>query len=142
MRAYANEDEKVTFKVMTKYTGRKINKEDFVLPPYNPFITTSSLDKEVHLTNMRPTEKLNKDNLGYGNDKSDPSSNLYYVTYDENGQQMPFAINIVYENKEDLNNFVIPKEKRHIDTYYPKFLNWVKTKGKEDADWYLHPSDK
>lgn len=142
VRAYANEDEKVAFKVVTKYTGRKINKEDFVLPPYNPFITTSSLDKEVHLTNMRPTEKLNKDNLGYGNDKSDPSSNLYYVTYDENGQQMPFAINIVYENKEDLNNFVIPKEKRHIDTYYPKFLNWVKTKGKEDADWYLHPSDK
>ena len=72
VRAYANEDEKVTFKVVTKYTGRKINKEDFVLPPYNPFITTNSLDKEVHLTNMRPTEKLNKDNLGYGNDKSDP----------------------------------------------------------------------
>ena len=91
---------------------------------------------------MRPTEKLNKDNLGYGNDKSDPSSNLYYVTYDENGQQMPFAINIVYENEEDLNNFEIPKEKRQIDTYNPKFLNCVKTKGKEDADWYLHPSDK
>lgn len=30
VRAYANEDEKVTFKVVTKYTGRKINKEDFV----------------------------------------------------------------------------------------------------------------
>ena len=142
VRAYANEDEKVTFKVVTKYTGRKINKEDFVLPPYNPFITTNSLDKEVHLTNMRPTEKLNKDNLGYGNDKSDPSSNLYYVTYDENGQQMPFAINIAYERKEDLNTFVIPRESKHIDTYYPKFLNWVKTKGKEDADWYLHSSNK
>lgn len=140
--AYANQVEKVTFKVVTKYTGRKINKDDFVLPPYNPFITTNTLDKEVHLTNMRPTEKLNKDNLGYGNDKSNSSSNLYYVTYDENGQQMPFAINIVYENKEDLNTFVIPKENKHIDTYYPKFLNWVKTKGKEDADWYLHPNDK
>ncbi|MFR7808461.1 MAG: hypothetical protein ACLU4N_03785 [Butyricimonas faecihominis] len=35
----------MTFKVVTKYTGRKINKEDFVLPPYNPFITTNSLDK-------------------------------------------------------------------------------------------------
>lgn len=91
---------------------------------------------------MRPTEKLNKDNLGYGNDKSDPSSNLYYVTYDENGNQMPFAINIAYERKEDLNTFVIPRESKHIDTYYPKFLNWVKTKGKEDADWYLHSSNK
>lgn len=30
----------------------------------------------------------------------------------------------------------------HNIPYYPKFLNWVKTKGKEDADWYLHPSNK
>ncbi len=42
VRAYANEDEKVTFKVVTKYTGRKINKEDFVLPPYNP------LSRQIH----------------------------------------------------------------------------------------------
>lgn len=144
--AYANnKDEKAEFTVVTKYTGRRIDKADFTLPPYNPFITTTSEDKEVHLTNMRPTEKLNKEYLGFGDDRSDPDANLYYITYDENGQQMPFAINLVFEKDEDMENFIIPfcdsrRESRRIDTFYPSFLNWVKTNGKEDADWYLHPA--
>ena len=75
---YANKEPKATFTVVTKYTGRRIAKEDFTLPPYNPFITTTDLDMEVHLTNMRPTEKLDKEKLGIGHDKSDPSANLYY----------------------------------------------------------------
>ena len=144
--AYANnKDEKAVFTVVAKYTGRRIAKKDFTLPPYNPFITTTSEDKEVHLTNMRPTEKLNKEYLGFGDDRSDPDANLYYITYDENGQQMPFAINLVFEKDEDMENFIIPfcdsqRESKRIDTFYPSFLNWVKTNGKEDADWYLHPA--
>lgn len=139
--AYANnKDEKAVFTVVTKYTGRRIAKKDFTLPPYNTFITTTSEDKEVHLTNMRPTEKLNKEYLGFGDDRSDPDANLYYITYDENGQQMPFAINLVFEKDEDMNSFVIPEEKAPINIKYPSFLNWVKTNGKEDADWYLHPA--
>lgn len=139
--AYANnKDEKAEFTVVTKYTGRRIAKADFTLPPYNTFITTTSEDKEVHLTNMRPTEKLNKEYLGFGDDRSDPDANLYYITYDENGQQMPFAINLVFEKDEDMNSFVIPEEKAPINIKYPSFLNWVKTNGKEDADWYLHPA--
>ena len=51
---YANNLEKETFTVVTKYTGRKISKEDFILPPYNPFITTTREDIEAvsytHLT--------------------------------------------------------------------------------------------
>lgn len=136
---YANKVEKTTFTVTTKYTGRRIVKDDFTLPPYNPFITTKEVDKEVHLTNMRPTEKVNKENLGSGQDKSDPSANLYYITYDETGQQMPFAIHIVFENDMDMDNFVIPLEGARIDTYYSGFLNWVKTNGKENSDWYLYP---
>lgn len=142
--AYANQEEKVSFTVTTKYTGRRIAKDDFTLPPYNPFITTMDDDKEVHLTNMRPTERLDKENLGHGHDKSDPSKNLYYITYDEEGQQMPFAINLVFENDEAMDTFVVQfcdplRESKRIDTFYPAFLNWVKTNGKEEADWYLHP---
>ena len=139
--SYANnKDEKAVFTVVTKYKGRRIAKADFTLPPYNTFITTTSEDKEVHLTNMRPTEKLNKEYLGFGDDRSDPDANLYYISYDENGQQMPFAINLVFEKDEDMDSFVIPEEKAPINIKYPGFLNWVKTNGKEDADWYLHPA--
>lgn len=138
---YANNLEKETFTVVTKYTGRKISKEDFILPPYNPFITTTREDIEVHLTNMRPTEKLNTENLGYGHDRSEPDANLYYITYDKNGQQMPFAINLVFENDEDMDSFVIPEESALINIKYPGFLNWVKTNGKENSDWYLNPKE-
>jgi len=31
-------------------------------------------------------------------------------------------------------------EKVKISTLYPFFLPWVKSKGAEYADWYLHPS--
>lgn len=86
--SYANnKDEKAVFTVVTKYTERRITKDDFTLPPYNTFITTTREDKEVHLTNMRPTEKLNKEYLGFGDDRSDPDANLYYITYDENGNK-------------------------------------------------------
>lgn len=136
---YANNNTKVTFEVLTKYTGRRIAKSDFTKPPYNPFITTTTEDIEVHLTNMRPTEKLNKALLGYGHDQSDPGKNLYYITHDEAGIQMPFAINIAFEKKEDVQNFVIPKERVRIDLHYPNFLNWVKTGGVQDKDWYLKP---
>lgn len=136
---YANQEVKTTFSVETRYTGRKIAKGDFTHPPYNPFITTTDLDIEVHLTNMRPTEKLNKEYLGKGHDRSDPSKNLYYVTFSEDGQQMPFGIDIAFEKDSDMDAFVIPAETKSIEIYYPRFLNWVKTKGQEDQDWYLHP---
>ena len=93
---------------------------------------------------MRPTERLDHGNLGHGHDKSDPNKNLYYITYDEDGQQMPFAINLVFESDEVMNTFIVPfcdplRESKRIDIFYPSFLNWVKTNGKEDSDWYLHP---
>ena len=101
-----------------------------------------SEDIEVHLTNMRPTEKLNEKNLGYGHDRSNRDANLYYITYDVKGQQMPFAINLVFGNEENMDSFVIPEEAKHVNEKYPGFLNWVKTNGKEDADWYLHPANE
>lgn len=49
---------------------------------------------------------------------------------------MPFAIHIPMDI-----DFIISSENesKRIDTLYPKFINWIATKGSEDADWYLHP---
>ena len=67
--------------------------------------------------------------------------NRMQITYDKNGQQMPFAINLVFENDEDMDSFVIPEESALINIKYPGFLNWVKTNGKENSDWYLNPKE-
>lgn len=121
--------------VTTTY-NRKYSKEDFIAPPYNPFITTSSNDKEVHLTKYKPTTAANASLLGTGDDRSNPANGNYYVTF-VGIQQMPFAIHMPGEI-----DFVIPKESKRIDEYYPKFINWINTKGAQDADWYMHPNDE
>lgn len=121
--------------VTTTYK-RKYGKDNFVLPPYNPFITTSNQNTEVHLTNHKPTSAANASLLGTHDDLSNPANGYYYVTF-VGEQQMPFAINLSGNI-----DFVIPKEGKRIDEYYPKFINWINTKGAQDADWYLHPNDE
>lgn len=127
----ANNTRTSTITVTTTYK-RKYDKT-YITPPYNPFISTSSIDKEVHLTGYNPTLAANTSLFGTGNDQSNPSKGNYYITF-VGEQQMPYAIHI----SGDI-DFIIPKEGKRIDTYYPKFINWINTNGKEDSDWYKHP---
>lgn len=124
------------YTITTTFFGDGYEKDPSLLPPYNPFITTGTLDKEVHLTLYPPTEKAKKEYFGKDDDKSDYDKGIYYVTYStQNGQQMPYAIHIPGE----VADFVVPAESKSIDSYYPGFLNWIATKGELDKDWYLHP---
>lgn len=141
IKSYANLPTKAVFDVVSKFKGTRLSKSDFINPPYNPFITTTQKDIEVHLTNHQPTEGMNKDLLGTGHDRSEPNRNLYYVTFDDQGIQMPFAIDIVFDSNESMSKFIVTEETKRIDTRYPGFLNWVKTNGKENKDWYLKPRE-
>lgn len=122
------------FVVTTTYK-RKYDKDDFSLPPYNPFITPSYHEKEVHLTNYPPTA-ADLSLFGTKDDCSDTNNNLWYITF-VNGIQMPFAIHM-----PGVVDFVWPKEREHIEVYYPQFIDWVKSMGEKNKDWYLHPVDK
>lgn len=123
---------------------KPIGKNNIDLAPYNPFITTHLKEIEVHLTNKIPTSFAAPKHFGTVDDESVYGQGKYYVTHqrDADGkfteQQMPFAIHMLDLKKD---KFVIPVEGRRIDTYYPKFLNWVNTSGKEDSDWFRHPSE-
>lgn len=128
----ANNTKTSTITVTTTYK-RKYDKAD-IMPPYNPFISSmSDNSKEVHLTGYKPTLSANMALFGTGNDLSNPSKGNYYITF-VGEQQMPFAIHL----SGDI-DFVIPKEGKRIDEYYPKFINWINTNGKQDSDWYKHP---
>jgi len=97
-------------------------------PPYNPFIVVNkSRGQEVHLPNYKPTDLADLKLLGTSNDKSNPAKNLYYVSND----QMPYAILIPGE-------YEIPTESTNIGIYYPRFLQWAKSFGKDYPDWYLY----
>lgn len=123
--------------VTTTYK-KPINSNKRNLPPYNPFITPTSVEKEVHLTNYPPTLLANPINFGKGNDESVYGQGIYYVTH-VGSVQMPFAIVVPdYSGQE----FVIPKESERIEVYYPGFTGWVTSGGTQNTDWYLNPVDK
>lgn len=139
LKAYANGDTKLTFTVHTKYSS-PVAKSSFIFPPYNPFITVNSVDgREVHLTNQAPSPVADLSLLGTLDDKSVPQEGKYYITYDAGSQQMPFAIDIVFNSEAEAGKFIIPDEKERINIRYPDFLQWVRSGGKEKTDWYLNP---
>lgn len=133
---YANNTEKTTFTVETTFTN-PIAKDKFQYPPYNPFITANNDNAvEVHLTDAKPTAAANQSLLGTGHDVSKPESGHYYVTF-VGEQQMPFAIHMMFDSKEDAQTFVLMEEKTHIDVAYPNFIKWILSGGEDCRDWYL-----
>lgn len=121
-----------TYNVVTEFTSPQLQED--LLPPYNPFIIpglgAGIRTKEVHLTNRKPTDLVDFKQFGQYNDMSDVSNNKYYISKDN----FPFAIYIPGEYR-------IPKERTRIDTAYPKFSDWVNSKGANNEDWYLHPDE-
>lgn len=128
-----------TFKVHT-VLNQPIPFYRFSKNPFNPFIVVSGyalggfMDegrKEVHLpANYGPTAKANLELFGTADDKS--ADNKYYV----GSGNYPFAIELLLK-PEDQKNFGIPTEGEPIDVTYPRFINWVKSNGREDKDWYV-----
>ncbi len=72
--------------------------------------------KEIHLAGYKPTSKV----------KSDP---LDYTDYN----------NMVWGLLIPTANFKYPLEGVTIQNAYPKFLNWAKSGGTNDVNWYLSP---
>lgn len=92
---------------------------------------------EVHLPNMQPTSKMNTSYYGQGDDSSNPSVGKYFV---RNGDY-PFAFymdNAKIEYFEDI--LKRENESLPIDTFFPGFIGWSTSHGKQNQDWYLHPA--
>lgn len=108
---------------------------DFGLSAYNPFIWNNSVGfgrgYEVHLPNHLPTNLANVNLFGTFLDNSSLVFGRYYLS---KTNEMPWALNIP-------TSFTYPKEKSKINQAYLKFNNWVKSCGKQDADWYLNKDE-
>ena len=92
----------------------------------NPFIfINGDRGREVHLSNMPPTNLANTDLFGTADDDSDPANGRYYKT-DNN---LPWGIDIIHD-------FVYPVEKSPIILGYNRFADWAQSGGVDYADWY------
>ncbi len=123
-----------TFKVTYELTSpTSIN--DITFPPYNPFIVAEVPNnigrKEVHLPNYKPTDAAALNLFRTGQDRSIFQIGVYYVA----DSDFPFAIHI------PRNDFFLPKETQRIDLVYPRFSNWVASRGQQNADWYMYPAN-
>jgi LruC domain-containing protein len=95
-------------------------------PPFNPFIIIDgNRNREIHLPNQSPTDKVDGTEFGTGSDKSNPSQGIYYKTKNN----LPWAMNIVEK-------FNYPVEKAPINSGFLKFNNWAGSSGTQYNDWY------
>ena len=99
---------------------------------------------EVHLPWVDPTKKADTSLFGTQADRSDPNvkkkngQRMYYVGEGE----FPFAFYLegVEIDEFKATTLKLENESKPIDTFFPQFIDWSKSKGKTNPDWYLHPA--
>lgn len=113
-------------------SGKIIFKDsvNLISPPYNPFLTVNNgvLEyNEVHLPNFMPTSYAPRNLFNTKNDASNLDLKLTYKTFEDK----PWALLIP-------TSFAYPIERKNISEVYKYYDSWVKSKGTEFQDWYLH----
>lgn len=121
-------------KTLTVTVEFKGEVEESLLPAlYNPFIfINGDRTKELHLAtipstklNYLPTNKVSDAYWGTDLDVTN-ANDMYYVASD----LMPFALYISGIR------FTLPSERQNIKEAYPKFAEWISSKGSKNKDWY------
>ena len=114
-----------TITMQMKFT-RPITQTELGTAPFNPFIIIDrTRGREAHMPGFAPTDKVNKNYFGTGADQSVPAQNRYYKT----AENLPWGIN--FTEPVDY-----PAEGRTINTVYLNFVNWARSGGTSNTDWY------
>lgn len=96
--------------------------------PYNPFIVINQTrGRELHLPGYSPTNLVDTNYFGQGNDGTDLANELYYVSK----KNLPWAMNLPI-------SFDYPEEKADIRDAYTHFEQWAKSGGFSYMDWYTN----
>lgn len=99
-------------------------------PPYNPFIIVNqNRNREIHLPDKPPTDKVNGSDFGTQNDDSQPASGRYYKT----SNNLPWAMLIA-------DKFEYVSERNPVNQAYLKFNTWAESSGTQYPDWFKNLS--
>jgi LruC domain-containing protein len=97
-------------------------------PPYNVFLVAhQTRGVEIHLAGQMPTGLANTSLFGTADDRTNVSTNTFYV----GDQEAPWALNIP-------TMFSYPFEGVNINQAYLKFSPWVQASGASYTDWYYN----
>jgi LruC domain-containing protein len=101
-----------------------------------PFIYRNEDDGrwEVHIPYEAPTSKMITSYFDTKDDLSIPAEGKYYV----NSTNYPFAFFLSGITIEKFKNTILlrDKESKRIDEFFPDFIGWSNSKGKDNKDWY------
>ena len=137
-------EEGVTYVFEITYT-EAVSKGQTTIRPFLWRKQDNGKQLEVHLPWVDPTLKADKSLFGTEDDRSDSTvtksngQKMYYV-----GESIfPFAFHLEGASVDVFKNTILKRENesKRIDTFFPEFLEWSKSNGKTNEDWYLHPSE-
>jgi LruC domain-containing protein len=95
-------------------------------PPYNSFlIVNQDRGREVHLPGYPPTDLVNTDYFGTGDDDTDPSVGKYY----KSATNLPWGMHVPVR-------FDYPFESVDIVKAHLRFPQWAQSSGFSFMDWY------
>ena len=96
---------------------------------------------EVHIPWESPTSNVDQSLFGTSADKSNPNitkngKEMYYVGSGE----FPFAFYLEGVSIDAFKKTVLKaeNESKRIDTFFPQFLDWSISEGKQNSSWYLN----
>lgn len=137
-------EEGVTYVFEITYT-KAVSKGQTTIRPFLWRKQDNGKQLEVHLPWVDPTGKADTSLFGTEDDRSNPAvkksngQKMYYV-----GESIfPFAFHLEGASVDVFKNTILKRENesKRIDTFFPEFLEWSKSDGKTNQDWYLHPSE-
>ena len=92
---------------------------------------------EVHVPYDQPVDKTYNETFYGKYDDRSTSKNPYLRE-----GLYPFAFNLTGADISVFKETILKRENesKPIDTFFPQFIEWSKSKGKTNPDWYLHPA--
>lgn len=110
------------------------------LASIQPFIFRSEgdLNWEVHIPMEAPTIKMDMSYFGKYDDCSDASAERFFVRQGD----YPFAFYLKGANISVFEETILKRENesKPIDVFFPDFIEWSKSGGTKNQDWYLKPN--
>jgi LruC domain-containing protein len=111
---------------MTVTGGGPFEDTDFAFDTWNPFLFIDlTRGREVHLIDYSPTDLMDVDYFGQGDDASDPGTSTYYHTATGFPWGMDFPTTYEYTC-----------EYREPSIAYLHFIEWIQSGGTLYTDWY------
>lgn len=109
--------------------GGVVKLNELSLENFNPFlIKNQNRGVEVHLPGKTPTALANPTYFGQSDDASNPGTNTFYISRDQN---LPWALQLPQSIPHML-------EKEDIANGYPKLIDFVTSGGMLFGNWYTN----